>query len=89
MASCDMMYIPSFMKTGTGIEAILRFCFRDLRGCNVGTTDGSAEVSLNPVYKLSVCLYCDRNVRTVIDTSRFTALNTSETVMSISFVSKH
>jgi hypothetical protein len=89
MASCGMIYIPSFVKIGTSIQAILRFCLRDLRGCNVGTTDGSAKISLNPVYKLSVCLYCDRNVRTVIDMLRFTALNATETMMSISFVSKH
>jgi hypothetical protein len=26
MASDSMIYIPSFMKTGTDIQAILRFC---------------------------------------------------------------
>jgi hypothetical protein len=40
MASCGMIYIPSFMKTATSVQAILRFCFRNLRGCNVGITDG-------------------------------------------------
>jgi hypothetical protein len=40
MASCGMIYIRSFVKTGTGIQAILRFCLRNLRGCNVGITDG-------------------------------------------------
>jgi hypothetical protein len=33
MASCGMhVYIPSFMKIGTGVDAILRFCLdaRDL-----------------------------------------------------------
>jgi hypothetical protein len=41
MASCGMiLYIPSFMETGTGVQAILRLCFRNLRGCNVGNTDG-------------------------------------------------
>jgi uncharacterized protein YraI len=29
------MYLPSFTKTGRGIEAILRFCHRNMRGCNV------------------------------------------------------
>jgi hypothetical protein len=27
------------MKFGTGVQAILRFCLRNLRGCNVGITD--------------------------------------------------
>jgi hypothetical protein len=40
VASCGMIHIPSFMKTGTDIEAVLRFCLRNLRGCNVGITDG-------------------------------------------------
>jgi hypothetical protein len=26
MASCGMIYIPRSMKTGTGVQAILRFC---------------------------------------------------------------
>jgi hypothetical protein len=25
MASCGMIYLPSFMKIGTGVQAILRF----------------------------------------------------------------
>jgi hypothetical protein len=33
MASCGMIYIPSFMKT------IFRFCLSNLGGCNVGITD--------------------------------------------------
>jgi hypothetical protein len=37
MASCCMMYIPSF---NTGIQAILRLCFRNLKDCNVGIYDG-------------------------------------------------
>jgi hypothetical protein len=40
MASCGMIYIPSFRKIGTGIQAILRFCLRNLRSCNVGISDG-------------------------------------------------
>jgi hypothetical protein len=40
VASCGMIYIPSFMKIGTGVQVILRFCLRNLRGCNVGITDG-------------------------------------------------
>jgi hypothetical protein len=33
MVSCGMTYIPSFVKIGTGVQAIIR-------GCNVGITDG-------------------------------------------------
>jgi hypothetical protein len=40
MASCGTIYLTSFMKTGTGVQAILRVCLRNLRGCNVGNTDG-------------------------------------------------
>jgi hypothetical protein len=40
LASDVMIYIPSFMKIGTGIQAMLRFCLSNLRGCNVGITDG-------------------------------------------------
>jgi hypothetical protein len=40
VASSGMIYLPSFMKTGTGIQAILRLCFGNLRGCKVGITDG-------------------------------------------------
>jgi hypothetical protein len=42
MGSGDMIFIPSFMKTGAGFQAILRFCLRNLRGCNVDITDGRA-----------------------------------------------
>jgi hypothetical protein len=35
-----MIYVPSFMKIGTGVQAILRFGLRNFRGCNVGFTDG-------------------------------------------------
>jgi hypothetical protein len=40
MALCGMIYLPSFMKFGTGVQAILRLCLRKLRDCNVGITDG-------------------------------------------------
>jgi hypothetical protein len=32
------------MKIGTGVQAILRFCLRNLRGFNVGITDGRIYV---------------------------------------------
>jgi hypothetical protein len=37
MASCGVIYMPSFIKIDAGVQAILRFC---LRCCNVGITDG-------------------------------------------------
>jgi hypothetical protein len=39
MGSGGMICIPSFMKIGTGVQAIL-FRLRNLRCCNVGITDG-------------------------------------------------
>jgi hypothetical protein len=33
-------YIPSIMKIGTSVQAILRLCLRNLRGCDAGMTDG-------------------------------------------------
>jgi hypothetical protein len=40
MTSCNMIYVRSFMKIGAGTQAILKFCLRNLRGCDVGITDG-------------------------------------------------
>jgi hypothetical protein len=40
MASCGIIYLTSFMKTTTGVQAILRFCVRNCKGCNFGITDG-------------------------------------------------
>jgi hypothetical protein len=37
MASGD---VPSFIKIGSGVRAILSSCLRNLRGFNVGITDG-------------------------------------------------
>jgi hypothetical protein len=39
MASDDMIHVSSFMKIGTGVQAILRGFLRNLRGCNVGITN--------------------------------------------------
>jgi hypothetical protein len=36
----DISSFLLFMKIGTGVQAVLRFCLRNLRGCNVGITDG-------------------------------------------------
>jgi hypothetical protein len=41
MPSRGRIFLPSFMKIGAGLQAILRFCFSNLNGCNVGITDGA------------------------------------------------
>jgi hypothetical protein len=41
MGSGGMIYILSFMKTGAGVQEILTFCLRNLRGRSVGITDGT------------------------------------------------
>jgi hypothetical protein len=38
MASCGMIQ-TNFLKTHAGVQEILWFCLRNLRGCNVGITD--------------------------------------------------
>jgi hypothetical protein len=35
-----MLYIQSLMKIATGVQAILKVFFNNMRGCNVGITDG-------------------------------------------------
>jgi hypothetical protein len=40
------MYAPSFMMTGTGFQAILRFCLSSSNGCNIGITVGSYLLSV-------------------------------------------
>jgi hypothetical protein len=40
MASCGMIYILSFMKTGTGIQAIFKFHLSNLKCCDLGITAG-------------------------------------------------
>jgi hypothetical protein len=40
ITSGGMTYITGFMKIGKSAEEILRFCLRNLKGCNVCTTDG-------------------------------------------------
>jgi hypothetical protein len=39
MASYGTIYIPSFMRISTGVQAILRFCLRKMNGFNIGVTD--------------------------------------------------
>jgi hypothetical protein len=40
MASGGMIYIPSFMKIDTGVQAIRNVFLSNFRGCNVGIADG-------------------------------------------------
>jgi hypothetical protein len=40
MAFGGILYLPGFIKSGTGTQPILRFCLNNLRDCNVGVTDG-------------------------------------------------
>jgi hypothetical protein len=39
IASCGLMCVSNFIKTGTGVQEVLRFCLKNLRGCSVGITD--------------------------------------------------
>jgi hypothetical protein len=38
LPSCGKIYLPSFMKISTGVQAIL-FCLNSLNICNIGITD--------------------------------------------------
>jgi hypothetical protein len=40
MGSGDIVYIQSFLKIGTAVQAIIRFCHSNLKSCNVGIPDG-------------------------------------------------
>jgi hypothetical protein len=48
MASCGMAYLPSSMKIDTVVQEILRFCFRNLRGCKVGII-GWRDLRMTPL----------------------------------------
>jgi hypothetical protein len=39
MPSCGITFLPSIMKIGKSVDGILRFCFKNLKGCNIGITD--------------------------------------------------
>jgi hypothetical protein len=51
-----MIFLPSFMKIGTGVEGIIRFGLSNLKGCNVGTTGGS-DLSNTPLKCAQATLY--------------------------------
>jgi hypothetical protein len=40
LGSGGVIYLPSFMKIGKGIQTILWFGLSNLKGCIIGTTDG-------------------------------------------------
>jgi hypothetical protein len=40
MAADGMIWMPSFMAVGLGMQVMLRFFFDNSRGCNVGITNG-------------------------------------------------
>jgi hypothetical protein len=44
MDSGGMIYMPSFIKIGKGVEATLRVHLGNFRDCNVGITNGVYEV---------------------------------------------
>jgi hypothetical protein len=37
--SCGIIFLPNFMKIGTGVQAILRIFLSNLKDCNVDNTD--------------------------------------------------
>jgi hypothetical protein len=43
IGSHGMIYIHSFMKIGTGIQAILSCICRNFRGCNIGNAKGNIQ----------------------------------------------
>jgi hypothetical protein len=40
MPLCGMIFLPSSMNIGTGVDRILRFCLRNMKACNVDINDG-------------------------------------------------
>jgi uncharacterized protein YraI len=38
MPLCGTIFLPSFMKIGKGVQAMLRFCISNLNCCNVSVT---------------------------------------------------
>jgi hypothetical protein len=40
MSSCGMIHIPSLVKIGASVQALLRSRLINLRACNVGITTG-------------------------------------------------
>jgi hypothetical protein len=47
MPSCDMVFLPHFMKLYKCVERILGFYLNNLISCNVGITEGRDLGSVN------------------------------------------
>jgi hypothetical protein len=63
MASGGMIYtyIPSFMKFGIDVQEILKFCLRNLKGCNVGIVMSTVEIgSGDMIYHVHTKFHDDR-----------------------------
>jgi hypothetical protein len=39
MATGCLIYLPSFMTFGTWVQAVSKFCLKQLEDCNIGITD--------------------------------------------------
>jgi hypothetical protein len=39
MPSCGKIVLPSFVEICAAVQAILRFCLRNFKGCSVGTIE--------------------------------------------------
>jgi hypothetical protein len=48
MGSSDMTYMQRSMKIGTGIQAIIRCCLRNMGGCDVDIT-GVRDLRIAPL----------------------------------------
>jgi hypothetical protein len=81
-----MIYIPSFLKIGSGVKAILRFCFSSLRGFNVGITDGGGFMKYAILIDLGAMINMPCFIMTGSDIQRFvggdTHTNTDRKVIS-------
>jgi hypothetical protein len=58
MASCDMIYVPSFIEIGRGVQAILTFCLGNFRGFNCAVEMVSGAMIYIPSFiKISSSFY--------------------------------
>jgi hypothetical protein len=61
-----MIFTPSFKKTGTDVQAILRFCLKNnLRGCNVSITDCKGFMSYTIQMGSGAVIYITSFIRLV------------------------
>jgi hypothetical protein len=64
MDPSGMIPLPSFMKTGTGVQAILRFYLSNLKGCNADITD-ERDLWCTPVRWAQEVYICIPNSMTI------------------------